>query len=217
MLASLAAAAIAGCPIFPASSPWNQRIDGEPVRPGSNAMVRAIGLDGALHPDFGTRAIVIPYQVVPRSRKGVRVRFQYASESDRGPYPIPAHPRIEAGSDRHVLIVQRGTCRLYELFAAHRTGGRWTAGSGAIWSLRANKLRPRGWTSADAAGLPILPGLARYDEVHRGSIDHALRFTVDQTRNAFVYPARHRASNLTDRNLPPMGLRLRLKKGFDVK
>src|SRR5690348_9601605 len=115
MLATLAAAALAGCPVFPASSPWNERVDGEPVRPGSDAMVRAIGLDGALHPDFGTGAIGIPYQVVSRHHKRSRVRFQYASESDKGPYPIPAHPKIEGGSDRHLLIVQRGSCRLFEL------------------------------------------------------------------------------------------------------
>jgi hypothetical protein len=221
MLASLAAAAIAGCPVFPASSPWNQRVDGAPVRPGSDAMVRAIGLDGALHPDFGSgryqgKPIGIPYQVVSRHHKRSRVRFQYASESDKGPYPIPAHPRLEAGSDRHLLIVQRGSCRLFELFAARRTHSGWTAGSGAIFNLRSNHLRPKGWTSADAAGLPILPGLARYDEVAHGQIRHALRFTVAQTRKAFVFPARHAASELTDPNLPAMGQRLRLKASVDI-
>ena len=183
MLATLAAAAIAGCPIFPASSPWNQRIDGAPVRPGSDAMVRAIGLDGSVHPDFGSgrydgNPIGIPFQVVARGAKTTRVKFDYAGESDKGPYPIPAHPKIEGGSDRHMLLVQRGTCKLFELFAASRSGSSWTAGSGAIWNLRSNHLRPRGWTSADAAGLPILPGLARYDEVASGEIRHALRFTV---------------------------------------
>jgi hypothetical protein len=221
MLASLAAAAIAGCPIFPASSPWNQRVDGEPVRPGSDAMVRAIGLDGTVHPDFGSgryegAQIGIPYQVVSKHHKSSRVRFQYASESDKGPYPIPAHPKLEAGSDRHLLIVQRGSCKLFELFAARKTHSGWTAGSGAIFNLRSNHLRPKGWTSADAAGLPILPGLARYDEVARGEIRHALRFTVAQTRKAFVFPARHYASQLTDPNLPAMGQRLRLKASVDI-
>jgi hypothetical protein len=221
MLASLAAAAIAGCPIFPATSPWNQRIDGAPVRPGSDAMIRAIGLDGSVHPDFGSgryagHPIGIPFQVVSTHAKTTRVKFQYADESDKGPYPIPAHPKLEGGSDRHLLVVQKGSCKLFELFAAHRHGSSWSAGSGAIWNLRSNHLRPKGWTSADAAGLPILPGLARYDEVARGEITHALRFTVDQTRNAFVFPARHRASDLTDPNLPAMGQRLRLKASVDI-
>src|SRR3954469_7563510 len=221
MLATLAAAAIAGCPIFPASSPWNQRVDGQPVRPGSDAMIRAIGLDGSVHPDFGSgryagHPIGIPFQVVAKDAKRTRVRFQYADESDKGPYPIPAHPRIEGGGDRHMLLVQRGTCRLYELFGAVKRGSSWDAGSGAIFDLRSNHLRPRGWTSADAAGLPILPGLARYDEVARGEIRHALRFTVAQTRNAFVFPARHFASELTDPTLPAMGQRLRLKASFDT-
>src|SRR3954452_23403262 len=232
MLASLAVAAIAGCPIFPASSPWNQRVDGEPVRPGSDAMVRAIGLDGTVHPDFGSgryqgTRIGIPYQVVARHHKRSRVRFQYASEADKGPYPIPAHPKLEGGGDRHLLIVQRGSCKLFELFAARKTHSGWTAGSGAIFNLRSNHLRPKGWTSADAAGLPILPGLARYGELAKGEIRHALRFTVAQTRSAFIFPARHSptpfffpprhsASDLTDPNLPAMGQRLRLKASVDI-
>jgi hypothetical protein len=216
----LAALAIAGCPVFPADNPWNQRIDRLPVHPRSAAMVQSIGIDDHVHPDFGSgryegRAIGIPYNVVSRRQRRTRVRFEYASESDRGPYPIPARPRIEGGSDRHILLVQRGTCRLYELFAAERAGGRWQAGSGAIFNLRSNRLRPRGWTSADAAGLPILPGLARYDEVRRGAIRHALRFTVSRTRRAFVHPARHFASSLTDPDLPAMGQRLRLRAGVD--
>jgi hypothetical protein len=147
----------------------------------------------------------------------VRVRFEYADESDRGPYPIPRNVKIEGGSDRHALIVDRGACRLYELYALERSGTGWRAGSGAIWSLRSNRLRPAGWTSADAAGLPIMPGLARYDEVRRGMIDHALRFTAARTRRAYVWPARHFASSSADPNLPPMGLRVRLKAGFDVR
>ena len=216
----LAVAAIAGCPLFPASNPWNQRVDRLPVHPRSDAIVRSIGIDGRVHPDFGSglyegRPIGIPYTVVSRGQRRSRVAFEYASESDRGPYPIPPNPPVEGGSDRHILMVQRGTCRLYELFAAERRGGAWTAGSGAIFDLRSNRLRPRGWTSADAAGLPILPGLARYDEVRRGAIRHALRFTVQRTRRAFIYPARHFASSLTDPALPAMGQRLRLRSGVD--
>ena len=221
MLAPLAAAAIAGCPVFPASNPWNQRVDGLRVHPRSDAIVRSIGVDDTVHPDFGSgrwegRPIGIPINVVGPGAKRTSVRFEYADESDRGPYPIPASPRIEGGSDRHVLIVQRGSCRLFELFAAERSRGAWRAGSGAIWNLRSNRLRPRGWTSADAAGLPILPGLARYDEVARGEIRHALRFTVARTRRAFVWPARHYASSLTDPDLPAMGQRLRLKRSVDL-
>jgi hypothetical protein len=182
-------------------------------------MIRAISATDPVHPDFGSgrfggppaRPIGIPFQVVAKHAKRTRVSFDYADESDRGPYPIPANPRIEGGGDRHMILVQRGTCRLYELFAAEKRGSRWTAGSGAIFNLRSNRLRPEGWTSADAAGLPILPGLARRDEVARGEITHALRFTVQRTRRAFVWPARHFASDLTDPNLPAMGQRFRLK------
>ena len=210
--------------MFPASSPWNQRVDDLPVHPRSDAMVQTIGADETVHPDFGSgfigthppRAIGIPYQVVSKAQKRTRVRFEYAGESDKGPYPIPAKPRIEGGSDRHLLLVQRGTCRLFELFAAEKRGARWHAGSGAIFNLRSNRLRPEGWTSADAAGLPILAGLARYDEVARGEIAHALRFTVSRTRDAFVFPARHAASSLTDPDLPAMGQRFRLKASVDV-
>jgi len=217
---ALAVAAIAGCPVFPADNPWNQRVDTLGVHPRSDAIVRSIGLEEMVHPDFGSgryqgRPIGIPYQVVPRDAKRVRVRFEYADESDRGPYPIPSRPRIEGGGDRHLLMIQRGTCRLYELFAAQRRGG-WSAGSGAIFNLRSNALRPRGWTSADAAGLPIFPGLARYDEVATGEIRHALRFTVSRSRRAFVFPARHFASSLTDPDLPAMGQRLRLKRSVDI-
>jgi len=144
------------------------------------------------------------------------VSFDYADESDRGPYPIPANVKIEGGSDRHALIVDSSTCRLYEFYALQRSRGRWHAGSGAIWSLRSNRVRPAGWTSADAAGLPILPGLVRWSDVAQGHIDHALRFTVERTRRAYVYPARHYASDLTDANLPPMGLRVRLRADYPV-
>jgi hypothetical protein len=216
---------IGSCSIFPASNPWNQRVDRLPVRADSGAIVRSIGLGATMHADFGSGLydggpIGIPYVTVGGSQPKVHVRFDYADESDRGPYPIPPGVPIEGGrssdGDRHVIVVDRSRCRLYELFAAYPHGARWTAGSGAIWNLRSNRLRPRGWTSADAAGLPILPGLARYDEVKRGRIDHALRFTAPRTRRAFIYPARHFASDLTDPALPAMGQRLRLKRGYDI-
>jgi len=213
---------LADCPVFPASNPWNQRVDKLPVAPGSAAIVASIGRDAPLHADFGSglwqgAPIGIPYDVVGHATPRSRVVFDYADESDRGPYPIPAGVHVEGGGDRHAILVDRSSCRLYELYALRREGGRWHAGSGAIWSLRSNRLRPAGWTSADAAGLPILPGLARYDEVARGAIRHALRFTVPRTRRAYVWPARHFASDSTDPRLPPMGLRLRLKASFDVR
>jgi hypothetical protein len=208
------------CPLFPASNVWNKRVDKLPLAVNSQAIIRSIGLDVGLHPDFGTvwegQPNGIPYTIASKKTKRYRVSFDYASESDRGPYPIPAGVKIEAGSDHHALIVERDRCRLYELYALRKKSGRWSAGSGAIWNLRSNKLRPSGWTSADAAGLPMLPGLARYDEVARGHINHALRFTVENTRRAFIYPARHFASDQTDPNLPPMGLRVRLRAGFDT-
>ena len=214
------------CPVFPASNPWNQRVDRLPVAANSDAIIRSIGPDETMHADFGSGLweggpIGIPITVVRRHSKtrSVRVAFEYADESNRGPYPIPSNIKIEGGrhsdGDRHALIVDRDNCRLYELFALYPTaGGGWRAGSGAIWNLRSNRLRPAGWTSADAAGLPILPGLARYDEVARGKIDHALRFTVRRTRRAYVYPARHFAGDSNDASLPPMGLRLRLKASY---
>jgi hypothetical protein len=214
-----------GCPIFPSDNHWNLRVDRLPLHARSDAIVRSIGLDRTMHPDFGSGRweggpIGIPFTTVGRGQRGVRVSFEYASESDRRPYPIPPGAPIEGGrgsdGDRHVIVVDRDRCRLYELFAAFPGEPTWRAGSGAIWDLRSNRLRPRGWTSADAAGLPILPGLARYDEVRRGRIDHALRFTAARTRRAFVYPARHFASDLTDPDLPAMGQRLRLKRGYRI-
>jgi hypothetical protein len=214
-----------GCPIFPRDNHWNLRVDRLPVHPRSDAIVRSIGLDRTMHADFGSGRydggpIGIPFTTVGRRQRGVPVSFEYASESDRRPYPIPRNAPIEGGrrsdGDRHVIVVDRDRCRLYELFAASPGASGWRAGSGAIWDLRSNRLRPRGWTSADAAGLPILPGLARYDEVRRGRIDHARRFTAAQTRRAFVYPARHFASDLTAPDLPAMGQRLRLKRGYRI-
>jgi hypothetical protein len=221
------AATIAGCPVFPKSNPWNQRVDSLPVLSNSDAIVRSIGLGDTMHADFGSGLwdggpIGIPFVTVGKHQPRVPISFDYADESNRGPYPVPRNVPIEGGrqsdGDRHVIVVDRARCRLYELYAAypHAGGARWSAGSGAIWNLRSNHLRPRGWTSADAAGLPILPGLARYGEVKRGHIDHALRFTADRTRQAFVFPARHFASDLTDPNLPAMGQRLRLKRGYDI-
>jgi hypothetical protein len=214
------------CPVFPASSPWNQRVDRLPVAADSDAVVRSIGVEDHVHADFGSGLwdggpIGIPVTIVGRKTPRSRVSFEYASESDRAAYPIPRGVKIEGGpnadGDRHAILVDRDRCKLYELFAVYpRPGGGWRAGSGAIFDLRSNRLRPAGWTSADAAGLPIFPGLARYDEVKRGRIDHALRFTVSRTRRAYVWPARHFASDLTDPSLPPMGLRLRLKAGFDT-
>jgi hypothetical protein len=213
------------CPIFPASSAWNQRVDQLPVAANSAQLVGSIGLDATAHADFGSGLwdggrIGIPFDVVTRSTKRSRVSFEYADESDKGPYPVPATVHIEGGrgssGDRHALLLDRDSCRLYELYALYPTGGGWRAGSGAIWDLRSNKLRPAGWTSADAAGLPILPGLARWEEVRRGRIDHALRFTAPRTRREYVYPARHFASDSTDPALPPMGLRIRLKASVDV-
>ncbi len=213
--------ALAGCAVFPADNPWNQRVDSLPVASNSDAIISTIGAGTGLHPDFGSGKwdggpIGIPYNVVTAATKKVPVRFSYGDESDPGPYPIPSKPAIEFGSDHHILVVDSSACRLYELFDARKKGGKWTAGSGAIWSLSSNVLRPAGWTSADAAGLQILPGLARWDEVAAGHIDHALRFTVQRSRRAYVYPATHYASSLTDPDLPPMGLRLRLRASFDT-
>jgi hypothetical protein len=218
---------VAGCPVFPRSSHWNKRVDRLPVHPRSAAIMRSIGLDAYVHPDFGSgqyegAAIGIPYVTVSKRQPRVPVSFDYGDESDRGPYPIPPNVPIEGGrssdGDRHVIAIDRERCRLYELFAAYpeNGGSRWRAGSGAIWNLRSNRLRPSGWTSADAAGLPIFPGLARYQEVRRGHIDHALRFTAPRTRKAFIYPARHFASDETDPDLPAMGQRLRLKRSFNI-
>jgi hypothetical protein len=227
MLAPIAAAAatLAGCPLFPASWSTNQRVDTLPVAPDSAAIVRSIGLDGGIHADFGSGTwdggpIGIPYDVVSRHTRKSRVRFDYADESDRVRYPIPRGVKIEGGpqadGDRHALLVDRDRCKLFELYALRKAGGRWTAGSGATWSLREPRLRPAGWTSADAAGLPILPLLARYQEVERGRITHALRMTVSQSRRAFAFPARHFASSDDDPALPRMGERLRLKAGVDI-
>jgi hypothetical protein len=188
-------------------------------------MIKAIGRGASLHPDFGSGKwdggpIGIPFDVVSSSTPTSKVRFQYADESDKVRYPIPKTVHIEGGprstGDRHALLVDKSSCRLDELYDLHHTARGWTAGSGATWSLGSDRLRPAGWTSADAAGLPIFPGLARWDEVSAGVIDHALRFTAPKTRRAYVYPARHFASSSTSASLPPMGLRVRLKASVDI-
>lgn len=215
-----------GCPVFPVDNIWNTSVADLPLDPDSSAFINTIGPTRGLHPDFGSGTwdggpIGIPYDVVDASEPKVNVSFDYADESDPGPYPIPPDALIEGGSqssgDRHVLVLDRGNCILYELFSAYpQLDGTWQAGSGAIFDLNSNALRTSGWTSADAAGLPILPGLVRYDEVAAGEIRHALRFTAPQTRSDYVWPARHQASSLTAAQIPPMGQRFRLKADFDV-
>jgi hypothetical protein len=216
--------ASSGCPLFPADNVWHADVSRLPVHPRSGAYLAAMGPAAGIHPDFGSGTweggpIGIPYTVVGAGQPRVPVRFGYAAESDPGPYPIPPDAPVEGGpgadGDRHVLVVQAGSCRLYELFDAHREGGGWRAGSGAVWDLRSNRLRPAGWTSADAAGLPILAGLVRYEEVARGRVDHAIRVTVDRSQAAYLWPARHHAGQ-AGASLPPMGLRLRLKAGVDI-
>ena len=205
------------CPVFPAGNVWNQDISALPVASDSDTLITKIGLDTGLHPDFGSYSgYGIPYNTVPGSQRKLTVRFDYSSQSDHVGYPIPRRPRIEAGSDHHMLIVNSGTCKLYEMWNVRHTRRGWRAGSGAVWKMTSNALRPDGWTSADAAGLPILPGLVRYPEVAAGVIDHALRFTAPQTRDAHIYPARHDAGSGSSASLPPMGLRVRLKASFDL-
>jgi hypothetical protein len=214
------------CPFFPVDNIWNARVDTLPLDARSSAYVTAIGPDRGLHPDFGSGLwnggpIGIPFVAVPAGQPLVPVTFDYDDESDPGPYPVPTDAPIEGGpdsdGDRHILVLRNGDCRLFETWYTWPTpDGSWHAGSGAIFDLTSNGLRPAGWTSADAAGLPILPGLVRYDEVASGRIDHALRFTAPQTQRAYVWPARHYASSNTDPNLPPMGQRFRLRAGFDI-
>ena len=213
--------------LFPDDNPWNQEISSEPVDPNSDALVASIGAAKPLHPEFGTvwngAPSGIPYIVVAGDQAKVPVEFRYPDESDPGPYPVPPDAPIEGGpkgdGDRHVLVLDKDNWKLYELFNAFAVDGgkRWRAGSGAIFDLRSNKLRPAGWTSADAAGLPILPGLVRYDEVvEQKAIRHALRFTVKRSRRAYVPPATHYASRSDDPKLPPMGMRVRLKASYDI-
>jgi len=216
---------LTGVQIFPADNPWNTDISDAPVHPRSQVYIRSIGLEKNLHPDFGSfyqnRPMGIPYVVIGGGQAKVRVTFSYADESDRGPYPIPDDAPIEGGpdakGDRHILVIDRDNHTLYELFAAYKVPGGWKAGSGAIFDLRSNRLRPKGWTSADAAGLPVFPGLVRYHEVaEKGEVTHAVRFTCVKTQQGFIHPARHFASRSDDPDLPPMGLRVRLKADYDI-
>jgi len=222
-----AGASLHGKPVFPADNPWNQDISAAPVDPNSAKLIASIGLKTKLHPDFGTEwegvPNGIPYIVVSGTQRSIPVIFEYADESDPGPYPIPPDAPIEGGpngtGDRHVIVIDRDNWKLYELFSAFpsKGGASWKAGSGAVFDLRSNAVRPAGWTSADAAGLPVFAGLVRYDEVHElKAITHALRFTAQRTRRAYVHPARHFASDNPDPDLPPMGMRVRLKDSFDI-
>ena len=217
---------IDGCEVFPANNIWNTPVDKLPVDPNSERYVATIGVNAPGHPDFGSglydgEPIGIPFTTVPGNQPKVNVTFQYADESDPGPYPIPPNVPIEGGAqstgDRHVLVIDKDNCILYEMWSAYpQPDGSWQAGSGAIFHLKSNALRPAGWTSADAAGLPIFPGLVRYEEVAAGEILHAVRFTAPQTRNTYIWPARHEASDLTGSDYPPMGQRFRLKASFNI-
>ncbi len=209
---------VGNCPIFTPSNQWNQRVDRLPKLRGSSNMIRRIGRTLPLHPDFGSGRwrgglIGIPYTTVDRSQRPKPIAFRDAAYSDPGPYPIPTTAPIEDRPDRHVITVDTHNCRLYEVYGgSRRPGGRtWRGGSGATWDLRSDRLRPNGWTSADAAGLPIFAGLVRHDEVEQGEIGHALRIAVPMTRRAWIYPARHASSKLRDPALPAMGQRLRLR------
>jgi hypothetical protein len=214
------------CTVFPANNYWHADISKLPVDRHSSRWMSHMSPNSDLHPDFGPSfgaqpvPYGIPYTVVAHSHPRVHVHFTYAGESDDVGYPLGSDSKIEGGSqahgDRHVLIVDRKACRLYELYDVHHSGGRWTAGSGATWSLASNKLRPAGWTSADAAGLAILPGLLRLDEVKAGNVDHAIRFTTDVTDQRYIWPARHQAGSVDDRSYPPMGARFRLKASFPI-
>jgi len=204
------------CEVFPANNVWRMNISRLPKHPKSEQWKRASHAGRTdLHPDFGPPPYGMPYDLVDASQPTVTVQFQYASESDVGPYPFDGDTPIEGGSDRHALMIDEDTCTLYELFAADWRGGDPRAGSGAIFDLASNDLRPAGWTSADAAGLPIFPGLVRWDEVQAGEIGHAIRFTVSCTSRRYIWPARHQAGR-ADRRCPPMGARFRLKGGFDL-
>jgi hypothetical protein len=211
--------------IFPHDNPWNQDVSKLPVHPKSREYLESVGLDKNLHPDFGTvwngAPNGIPFVVVNGDQPKVPVKFEYPDESDPGPYPIPSDAPIEGGpksdGDRHILVIDATNKKLYESFSTYPDSKGWRAGSGAIFDLSSNRLRPAGWTSADAAGLPIFPGLVRYDEVvEQKEIRHALRFTVRKTQRGYIAPATHWASRSKDRNLPPMGLRVRLRADYDT-
>lgn len=215
--ASAGSPIIAGCPVLPANNAWNADISGLPVHPRSAQwLASASAATKRLHPDFGADPYGYQLQIVDRATPRTSISFYYTDESDPGPYPLTASTPIEPGSDRHAFMLDRDTCVLYELFDVAWNAGSPTAGSGAIFDLRSNALRPAGWTSADAAGLPIVPGIVRYDEVAAGEIRHALRFTVQRTDRSYVWPARHQAGAANDPNLPPMGARFRLRASFGI-
>jgi hypothetical protein len=213
---------VGGCPVFPSDNAWNQDVSSFALRTNSARIIA--NLPSSVHPDFGSNPTYgIPFSVVPADQALVPITYAaYGDESDPGPFPIPAVAPVEGGSsstgDRHVLVLQQGTCRLFELYRAFRSGNGagWTADSGANWDLTTGALRPIGWTSADAAGLPILPGLVRYDEVAAGAVHHAIRVTFSRTQRGFVLPATHFASSSTDPDLPAMGTRLRLRADYDL-
>jgi hypothetical protein len=216
---------IGGCAVFPADNPWNTRIDDTskfPVHPMWSTYQGTMNVSTHLHPDWGDWSMDhygIPWQTVPSSQPGVSMTFNYADQSDPGPYPFPSNALVEGGAnsggDMHVLVVQQGKCLLYETWNSTMSGNGWTCGSGAKFDLSSNTLRPDGWTSADAAGLPVLPGLVKVSEVKAGKIGHAMRFTMNNSQQGYIHPATHAAGKM-DTSLPPMGLRLRLKASFDT-
>jgi hypothetical protein len=214
------APSVGSCPVLPADNIWNTPVDQLPVSSSSSTWVGTIGATSPLHPDFGPDPYGIPFIIVPGTQTKYPATFTYASESDPGPYATPLNAPIEGGSastgDRHVIAVDATNCILYEMWSAYPQSASWTAGSGAIFNLTSDALRPAGWTSSDAAGLPVFPGLVRYDEIVTGAINHAIRFTVPQTQAAYVWPARHLASSLTGAQYPPMGARFRLKASVDI-
>jgi hypothetical protein len=216
--AAAGGASIAGCPLFPADNAWRRNISKTPLSPHSAAWVASVGTGGFLHPDFGSDpSYGIPYSVVAAGQAKVAVTFTaYGDESDPGPYPIPSSAKVESGGDAHVLVAS-DNCHLYELYGAARTARGWTAQSGAVFDLESDALRPAGWTSADAAGLPILPGLVRRSEIASGHIDHALRFTVARSQRGYIHPATHAAGSTSASGVPPMGARFRLKASFDLR
>lgn len=217
--------AVSGCSVFPADNWWNADVSGLPVHTRNRQWLSHMSTDRDLHPDFGPSYgdgpnYGIPITVVKPSHKLVRVRFDYSDESDRVRYPLGRDTRVEGGrgsdGDKHTVVIDRGSCRLYETWNTRNRGKRWVAGSGAVWSLRSNALRTDGWTSADAAGLPILPGLLRWAEVKAGRVDHAIRFTTDVTSRHHLWPARHDAGSQSSLAYPPMGARFRLKAGYST-
>ena len=217
MASTTTGATIAGCPLFPADNAWRADVSHYPLSPYSAAWVGSVGSSTHLHPDFGSDpSYGIPYSVVPATQQPVPIRFTaYGDQSDPGPYPIPTTAKIEAGGDAHVLVAS-ANCHIYELYGAKRSGSGWAAMSGAVFNLKSDALRPDTWTSADAAGLPILPGLVRPDEIRAGHIEHALRFTVQTTQRGFIHPATHQAGSTTSTSTPPMGARFRLKASFSL-